>query len=162
MIEFSNKSNLLSLHTDNTSYVMQFFKEQHLLHLYWGKRITMTDRDNYLPLDERVNMVHSDPADKSYHIEDLPFEYGFWGKGDFRSPSLTIVDGNGAIIPAFVYESHTISEGKPKITGLPSTFAEEVDNAETLEIRLSNPVTGLKLLLLFTVFPGFDVITRSV
>ncbi len=77
MIEFSNKTNLLSLHTDNTSYVMQFFRGQHLLHLYWGKRITMTDRDIYFPLDERVNLVHSDPTDKSYHIEDLPFEYSF-------------------------------------------------------------------------------------
>jgi alpha-galactosidase len=162
MIEFLEKTKLLSLHTKNTSYIMQVFKGQHLLHLYWGKRIAMTVRDVYLPLDERVNMVHSDPSDKSYHIEDLPFEYAFWGKGDFRSPSLSVTNGSGVIIPGFVYESHTISEGKPEIPGLPSTFAKEKDEAETLEIKLSNPGTDLKVILSYTVFPEFDVITRNV
>jgi len=162
MIEFSKKTNLLSLHTNNSSYILQLYKGQHLLHLYWGKRIILTERSTYLPLEERVNMVNSDPADKSYHIEDLPFDYAFWGKGDFRSPSLSVRDGSGAIIPGFAYESHTISEGKKGIPGLPSTFAQEEDDAETLEICLTSSVTGLKLLLIYTVFPDFDVITRSV
>ncbi|MCD6397310.1 MAG: alpha-galactosidase [Spirochaetaceae bacterium] len=162
MIKFSKKTNLLSLHTKNTSYIMQVFKNQHLLHIYWGKSMVLTERNNYLPLDERVNMVNSDPADKSYYLEDLPFEYSFWGKGDFRNPSLTAVDGNGAVISNFIYESHTISNGKPEIPGLPSTFAEEADDAETLEIKLIHKKSGVSIYLLYTVFPSFDVITRNV
>ncbi len=81
MITYSEKTKVFALHSENISYMMQSFRGKYLLHLHCGHSIELAERCGYVPLDERVNMIHADPRDKQYFIEDLPFEYGFWGNG---------------------------------------------------------------------------------
>ena len=59
------------------------------------------------------------------------------------------------------FESYEITKGKYSLKGLPAMFAKE-DEAETLEIVLTDRVSGLKAHLLYGVFPHLDVITRAV
>ncbi len=162
MIEFSEKTGIFSLYTGTLAYIMQLFRGKYLLHLHWGPYIELAERSRYVPFDERVNMVHADPGDKSYFIEDLPFEYGFRGNGDFRAPSAMIVDQINAPVLDFIYDSYTIQEGKPPLPGLPSTITMGKDDTETLEIRFVSKSTGVHLCLVYTLYPAFNVITRSV
>ena len=39
-----------------------------------------------------------------------------------------------------------------KLPGLPATYVENEEEAETLVIRLADPVTGLELELFYTIF----------
>ncbi len=59
------------------------------------------------------------------------------------------------------YKSYTIRDGKYSLQGLPAVYADD-DEAQTLEIVLEDPVTGVEAMLLYGVLPELDIITRSV
>ena len=59
------------------------------------------------------------------------------------------------------YKSHVILDGKYNLEGLPAVYASE-EEAQTLEILMEDPVTGVKVVLLYGVLPAQDIITRSV
>ena len=59
------------------------------------------------------------------------------------------------------YKSHTIFDGKYNLQGLPAVYASE-EESQTLEILMEDPVTGVKVVLLYGVLPAQDIITRSV
>ncbi|MGB3721144.1 MAG: alpha-galactosidase, partial [Hyphomicrobiaceae bacterium] len=60
-----------------------------------------------------------------------------------------------------VYDSHRIVPGKPKLPGLPATYVERDDEAETLEITMKDPASGLAVVLSYTVFEKWNAIARS-
>jgi alpha-galactosidase len=93
--------------------------------------------------------------------EPVPFAYPTRGLGDHRIPGLVVVasDGSGAV--ALGYASHTLTAGKPDLDGLPSTYAEADDEAETLTITLADRLIGLETDLRFTIFAGHPVVARS-
>ena len=59
------------------------------------------------------------------------------------------------------YKSHKIFDGKYNLQGLPAVYASDKE-AQTLEILMEDPVTGVKVVLLYGVLPAQDIITRSV
>jgi alpha-galactosidase len=60
------------------------------------------------------------------------------------------------------YCGYRILEGKPPLAGLPSTYLEEGDRAQTLEIDAVDRHIGLRATLSYTVFEDFDAIVSSV
>lgn len=68
---------------------------------------------------------------------------------------------NGTTVTDFRYYSHEIYKGKKELQGLPATYIENEDEAETLEITLKDELAGLKVVLSYTVFENYDAITRS-
>ena len=58
------------------------------------------------------------------------------------------------------FESYEITKGKYSLKGLPAMFAKE-DEAETLEIVLTDRVSGLKAHLLYGVFPHLDAVSYT-
>ena len=59
------------------------------------------------------------------------------------------------------YKSHKIFDGKYNLEGLPAVYASD-EEAQTLEILMEDPVTGVKVVLLYGVLSAQDIITRSV
>ena len=55
-----------------------------------------------------------------------------------------------------------IYPGKKPLDSLPATYVESESEANTLEITLVDSLTGLKIVLLYSVFEDYDVITKSV
>ena len=53
-------------------------------------------------------------------------------------------------------------EGKPKLEGLPATFATEESGCSTLEITMYDKYADIEVVLIYTAFDKLDVITRSV
>ena len=74
---------------------------------------------------------------------------------------MEILQENGSRICDFQYEGYQIQPGKPRLTGLPATYTEAPEEAETLTLILKDPVTGVRLHLLYTIFTKETVITRS-
>lgn len=52
-------------------------------------------------------------------------------------------------------------EGKPKLEGLPATFATEESGCSTLEITMYDKYADIEVVLIYTAFDKLDVITRS-
>ena len=85
------------------------------------------------------------------------------GRGDFRNPAIRIFHGKSAITE-FKYVDYEIVPGKPKLDGLPSTFAKSDQDAKTLIIHLRDNVgnNDLHAYLSYSVFASTAAIARSV
>ncbi len=159
-IFFHSETNQFYLHTNNTSYVMELY-ENHLAHSYWGSRVgNIPTLDSLYPFGFGVSFSATDiPGRRIDSTDKLPQEYPTYGTADMRSPALQLTNAAGDSITCLCYESHRIFDGKPALSGLPATYGQD---CETLEITLSDKLTGVTAVLYYTVFPEKDVLTRSV
>ncbi len=74
---------------------------------------------------------------------------------------MELIRENGSRLSGFVYQSHRIYPGKPKLEGLPATYVESDHEAETLEITLKDDIMGTELILTYTIYETFPVICRN-
>ena len=157
---YNPKTKQFYLHTKNSSYVMELYENQ-LAHSYWGIRINeIPDLEHYYAFRFGADFSASDIPGKRFNSTDkLRQEYPVYGTGDMRSPALQVENATGDSITRLRYESHRIFDGKPILSGLPATYG---DDCETLEITLTDELTGVTAVLHYTVFPEKDVLTRSV
>lgn len=86
-------------------------------------------------------------------------EFPDQGRGDFRSPAIRIRQSH--TVSALQYHSHTVLKGKPALPGLPATFGNEND-ATTIVIHLYDKYSAIAADLMYSVFPRYDAIVRSV
>lgn len=163
-IQFDAATSTFTLQTARTTYRMRVDERGRLLHMYYGRRIGRGDlRELYPPADHGFSPDYY-PCRRRRGVSPdvLPQEYTGCNVGDFRLSCLVVRDGmTGAAGADFLYDSHEITPGKYTLKGLPCAHDEDSE-AETLYIRMKDPVTGLVLVLLYGVFARQDVITRAV
>jgi alpha-galactosidase len=161
-ITFNKETKTFHLKAKNASYVMQIINDGYLAHLYWGKKINEYNHSNKVRFRDRGFSPNPVPSDRTFSLDTLPQEYPAYGNTDFRTPAYQVQLENGSTITDLRYLSHTIVKGKPTLEGLPATYVESEDEAETLELILFDELIGLKVKLLYTAYADLDVITRSV
>jgi len=154
-IRFIKDSKRFVLNTQHTTYAFDVFNDRYLRHIYYGKRTKNTEPKelrgiSFAPYIEKYGYLSSP--------DSVPNEISFFGSGDFRGNSLRICGADGTGVTDFAYKSYRIFKGRRHIDGLP--FAREDDKTYTLEITMLDEVTGCKLLLYYTVFEKYDVISR--
>ena len=166
MIEYNEELKLFHLTTPKTSYVFRIFGEGVLEHLYYGKKLV--GLDGMAPCNYGI-YVNGSPVDSEYADMDsfvstdiMLQEYGFYGSCDFRTPGFHASYSDGSRITKLKYVSHEIYCGKPKLKGLPATYTESDDEAQTLEILMKDELTGLIFKYRYTAFTYLDAITRNV
>ena len=161
-IIYCEKDRIFTLQTKNTTYQMQVDRYGFLLHVYYGKK-TETCMDYLLTYYDRG--FSGNPYDagenRTYSMDALPQEFPCYGNGDFRSTAFAVENADGSMSCDLRYKSHTIFDGKYNLQGLPAVYASE-EESQTLEILMEDPVTGVKVVLLYGVLPAQDIITRSV
>ena len=157
-IIFDKAKKIFYLHTNNTSYILGLM-DSYLVHAYWGKRIDEIPSLEYAAPTIRYGFSAYNESGLS--SECLPMEYPVYGNTDLRSPAFHAIYEDGSSITDFRYVSHKIIDGKPRLSGLPSTYSEDGD-AETLEITLHDEKTGADFVLVYSVFSEKDAVTRSV
>ena len=141
---------------------MQVDRYGFLLHLYYGKK-TDGCMDYLLTYYDRgfSGNPYDAGEDRTYSMDTLPQEFPCYGNGDFRSTAFAVENADGSMSCDLRYKSHKIRDGKYNLEGLPAVYASE-EEAQTLEILMEDPVTGVKVVLLYGVLPAQDIITRSV
>lgn len=161
-IIYCEKDRIFTLQTKNTTYQMQVDRYGFLLHLYYGKK-TDTCMDYLLTYYDRgfSGNPYDAGEDRTYSMDTLPQEFPCYGNGDFRSTAFVVENAEGSMSCDLRYKSHKIFDGKYNLEGLPAVYASE-EEAQTLEILMEDPVTGVKVVLLYGVLPAQDIITRSV
>ena len=92
----------------------------------------------------------------------VALEYPTTGAGDYRVPGLVVEQADGSTVLELAYRAHRIAAGKPPLPGLPATYVEADDEADTIEIDLADERSGLVITLSATVFHDLPVIARSV
>lgn len=158
-IIFDKENKTFHLTAGDSSYIFKIFKEKYLVHLYWGKKLNHSSfREAFITSPFGPN---PDPNDKSFTFDRMLLEYPSYGNSDFRHPAYQVEQEDGSRITDLVFKSYKIYKGKPKLLGLPSTYVEDEDEADTLEIELIDKLINLKVILLYTAYKDYNVITRS-
>lgn len=70
--------------------------------------------------------IHTNLEKQQFHLTN----------SDFREPAISVRKESEPHIPNFTYDSFKILEGKPKLKGLPATYANDHQDASTLQIFL--------------------------
>jgi len=155
--------NVFTLQTQNSTYQMKVSEHGHLLHLYYGPRIEDADVSYLIPqvIRSHESNPHEAEENRIYSLCAYPQEFSSNDAGDYRIPSVELVNPDGSYSFVGKYKSHTVYNGKYVLNTLPSLFAAEDEEVQTLEIVLEDPVTHVSVKLLYGVFPEKDVITRS-
>lgn len=159
---FNEKTKEFHLYNKEISYLMKIMRNGQLGQLYFGKRVPHKDNFDYLTENAyRPNTSYVYEDEYSFSLEHLKQEYPAYGTTDYRMPAVEIRQENGSTITDFVYQSHRIYKGKPALEGLPATYTEDGDEADTLEIRLRDELIQMDLILLYTIFQNENAIARS-
>ncbi|OOC63490.1 alpha-galactosidase [Paenibacillus ihbetae] len=162
-IFFHEEQGIFHLQSDHSSYVIQLVRGLYPAHVYWGPKLRDSQVEGLLTRRERASFSPSPfRDDASFSFDSLPQEYPGYGSGDFRQPAYQVQLPNGTTVAEVEYESHRIYSGKPKLEGLPAVYTEQDDEADTLELRLVDRVSGLSVTVSYSVIKSYDAIARSV
>lgn len=162
-IIFNEKTKEFHLYNDQISYLMKIMRNGQMGQLYFGKKIPQKDNYDYLTENAyRPVTSYLYEGEYSFTLEHLKQEYPSYGTTDFRMPAVELLQENGSRITNFTYVSHKIYAGKPSLAGLPATYTESGDEADTLEILLRDELLQVEMTLLYTIFQKENAIARSV
>lgn len=162
-IEFLPEQSIFHLSNDRISYALHLLNGTHPSHLYWGKKIRSASLARIPQYRMRSSFSPTPYVDQQkLSFDAVQLEYPGYGSGDFRHPAYQVELANGTTVTEAVYQGHRIITGKPQLPGLPATYVEQDSEAETLEMELKDAVSGLVMVLAYTIFADHDVITRSV
>lgn len=161
-IRHDASAGIFHLYNDEVSYVIRIMENGQPENLYYGKRISEEDPLGLYheeAMRSQMSVCVPEPGLLSMHY--MRQEYPSYGTGDYRSPAFSILQENGSRITEFCCVGHTIEPGKPSLLPLPATYTEADDEAQTLQIRLRDALLGTDLVLLYTIYEKYPVITRS-
>ena len=162
-IYFEESSGTFHLQNRWYSYIMKILPNGQLGQLYFGRRVRHRESFDYLmEMAPRVFSPCVYEEEPLFSLEQVKQEFPSAGSGDYRQPAVTLLQENGSRICEFVYDGYQVSAGKPALEGLPATYCQEDREAQTLQIRLTDHLTGVHAVLLYTVFEDLPALTRSV
>lgn len=163
-IIFNEQTKTITLQTKNTSYQMKIGNLDYLLHLYYGPTIYDADLTYQIMQYDRGfsgNPYESRNA-RTFSLDAQPQEFSTQQQGDFRTTSIEVVNADGSYSFNGKVARFALREDKYKLSTLPCTFAKEDEQVDTLEIILSDDVSNVEVILLYSVFEEADIITRAV
>ena len=147
---------------DQLSYILNILPNGEPGSVYFGSRLN--DERDYAFLHRRFGWGQdavSSTDTGALSMGKICREYPSGGTGDFRLPAYIIRQENGSTASDYRYTGYRVFRGKKPLPGLPATYVEEDSEADTLELILSDQLTGGELCLSYTVFSHLPVIARS-
>ena len=162
-IIYNEKTREFHLYNQEISYIIKILDNDQPGQLYYGKRLTHKEDFSHLfEYAMRDMSPYAFEGNSTFSLENIKQEYPTFGCGDMRFPAYEIERENGSHVVEFVYKEHKIYNGKPKLEGLPATYVESDDEAQTLELVLEDTSINTRIVLLYTIYEAFSVIARSV
>ena len=163
-VRYNAETKTFLLETERSSYIMKVSRYGHLLHLYYGSRVPDEDLDYLLTYCDRGFSPNPYEAgnDRTYSLDFLPQEFSTVRGGDYRSPSVELIWGEGGTAFCGKVDGYEIKKGACAISGMPGLWGIPGERVETLEICLTDPVSRVEARLSYAVFEEKDVIARSV
>jgi alpha-galactosidase len=154
LIEWDGTARQFHLRNDHVSYVLRIHESGVPGALYFGPALAAGRSYRHLPPGEFRGFSNRVG-------EPIPLDVPTPGSGDFRVPALVVEGADGSTVLELAYREHRIVAGKPPIPGLPATYAEADDEAQTLELLLADEPSGLEVRLQYTIFRDLPAIARS-
>ncbi|MBA4687117.1 MAG: alpha-galactosidase [Candidatus Galacturonibacter soehngenii] len=161
-ILYFEKEKVFKLDTPKSTYMLGIIGEEGFIaHIYYGKRIKSHRLTYLIGMGEPAMVPDENAFDRVIFMGTYPKEYPTHGLGDYKEAAIGVRTKSGHTALKLCYKEHQIYEGKPKLEGLPATFATK-EECTTLELVCEDTHLGLKVVLMYNVFEEINVITRSV
>ncbi len=163
-IIYNEASKTITLHTKHSSYQMKIGNLDYLLHLYYGPSIRDEDMSYQIMQYDRgfSGNPYESRDERTFSLDAQPQEFSTQQQGDFRTASIEVVNGDGSYSYHGKAVDYKISKGKYQLDTLPCVFATENDTVDTVEVTLSDEISNVQVVLLYSVFEEADIITRAV
>jgi len=161
-IVFNSQKQFFHLRSDTVSYVIKLERGLYPSSAYWGARLNDWNGSSNPVYIDRPFEPNPISTDRAFSLDTIPQEYPTFGSTDFRSPACQVRLEDGSTISNFIYQSHRIFSGKPVLSGLPSVYIENENEADTLELTLHDEYAGMDAVLTYTVLNNYSAISRSV
>lgn len=163
-IIYNEAAKTITLQTANTSYQMKIGRADYLLHLYYGPSLTDADLSYQIKQYDRgfSGNPYDTHHDRTFSLDAQPQEFTTQQQGDFRIPSIEVVNTDGSYSFNGRVKSFKITKGKYRLATLPGSFARRNDRVHTLEVILEDAVTLVQVVLYYSVYEDYDIITRAV
>lgn len=161
MIGFNEQTKVFHLSGKTFSYAMFVNQWGYLQFLHFGGRVSDDDLTylSRIPSQVSFSPTPSDITPDWYSTDIMPQEFASFGQGDFRSPTAMIEQADGACLSRFKYVDHSIYNGVPQCGELPCARAGK--GAQTLAVRVKDAVSGVEIILNYTVFHNLEVLVRN-
>ncbi|EFR43871.1 alpha-galactosidase [Streptococcus pseudoporcinus] len=160
-IKFKPKTKEFHLYNQEVSYIFCVLSNGQLGHLYYGKRINPDE--SYLQFIEgeyRSLTSFVSEENSTFSLQHTRQEYPSFGTGDYADAAFMIKTKDGSRLSDFKFYDFKIQKGKPTLEGLPSTYVDSDEEAETLTIQLRDDYSQTLLELTYTIYENRPVITR--
>ena len=162
LIHFNETERVFHLSNAMYSYVLRVEEGNVLTNEYFGQAIAAYHGGRKYPrVDRSFSPNFPEATDRLYSLDTILQEYPGYGTGDYRTPAQVIRHEDGSTVTDFRYKSYEIVTGKPRLDGMPSTYVEQDEEAETLIITLEDPKERLTARLVYTVYRDRPVLARS-
>jgi alpha-galactosidase len=152
------------IHPDGREFHLRSGRLSYVLRLLEDGRVSLLHCGG--ALDPGVSYRHLDPLAAggidNWGHDGLRLECPTPGGADFRPPALSIEQPDGSTVLELACVGHRVIAGKPPLPGLPSTYVERDEEADTLELELLDARSGARVFLVYTVFRDLPVVTRHV
>jgi alpha-galactosidase len=161
-IRYDEANRIFELDTRNTSYRIGIADEEGFVgHIYYGQKIRPQKCDQFLRTWEAPFVPSKNNRERCSFMDTFPTEYSGNGIGDYRESCIAVKTANGSRTVDLKFVDYDIVNGKPGISGLPTSFAGE-EEVQTLVVHMMDGGCGIDVDLIYSVFEDEDVITRSV
>ena len=161
-ISYYESNRLFKLDTPGSSYVFTVSKENYLLHLYYGARISdLKIEPSFFRSSYSSFSPDATGGEGNISPDVAMMECSGNGIGDYRLSTVIVRYKDGTTATDLRYLSHRIFPGRPDAGALPHLRLDE-SNADTLEITMQDPATGVIFLINYTVLRDLDAIARSI
>ncbi|MBR0397799.1 MAG: alpha-galactosidase [Eubacterium sp.] len=162
-IQYDQVTRTFHLKNQSISYIMKILPDGQIGQLYFGESVRREGGfDHLLEPAYRPMSSYVFEGDRSFSLEHVRQEYPVYGTGDYRHPAIVICEKNGSRISEFHYVRHEITDGKPGLEGLPAIYCDHDSEAQTLQLILQDSVSGVEIVLCYTIFEAEPAIARSV
>lgn len=152
------ENNIFHIYNDNVSYCIKLSRYGDLLHMFFGGRIESAEIE--LIERERSSFSAYEGNDNSYSLDTLPQEYPVHGGQDMRTGAFALEKNGRKEACRLKFLSYNIMKGKPRLSGMPSVYAENDDEFTTLVISTRDSVSGIEVDLYYSISEKYPVICR--
>jgi alpha-galactosidase len=154
-IEWRAATRELLLGNGRMTYGMRVLDDDTLGHLYLGPALQGGRSYAHLGTPDFAGFTNRLGA-------PVGLECPVGGSGDFRLPAVaatSLADGSGVL--HLRYAEHRVMTGKPSLPGLPSTYTEADDEAETVIVMLRDGPSGLVVEVATTIYRDHHALAQS-
>ena len=158
MIRFYEEYNLFLLNGKDISYVIYVNKLGLLQFIYFGKKINEENIDYLAGLYGETIAPKKEDFNHELLFNYMPNECGFFGRCDYREPTVLIEKSDGSFYSRFRYISHEIIDSCYDYGYLPHIRRAY----KTLSIFLKDDFSNVLLKLNYSIFDDEDIIVRNI